>query len=681
MQNPFTSTYNTPYEVPPFGDIRIEHFQPAFNSAIEKHRAEIQAIVENKTAPNFDNTIAALDYSGNDLNKVARVFYNYLSANTSKELQSLAIDISPLLTQHSDNINLNQDLFKKVKSVYEQKEELGLNNEQKMLLDKTYKSFVRGGADLPEKDKERFRAINERMSVLTLNFGNNVLAEINNFELIVENEQDLSGLSEDMIAQAAATAKERGYEGKWVFTIHVPVYEPFMASADNRDLRQKMYKAYTEKANHNNELDNKEIIKEIVQLRAEKAQLLGYSNHAAFVLEETMAKTPEQVNERLINLWKASQKIVQEEQKSLQELADTEGDNIQIEAWDWAYYAEKLKSKKYNFNENAFRPYLPLDEVTKGVFLACKNLFGLKFVERKDIPTYHADAIAYEVQEANGTTIGILFMDYFTRDSKRGGAWMTSYRKQRIELDGEKTLPIISIVFNFSRPTGGAQALLNIEEMTTYYHEFGHALHGLLSNVQYPTLSGTSVSRDFVEFPSQFFENWGLDPDFLKQFAKHHETGEVIPDSLIQKYINAGKFNQGFRTTEYLAASILDMNYHTLTGNAKIDDVTEFETQAMGNIQLTDAIPPRYRSTYFNHIFSGGYSAGYYSYIWSEMLDADAFAYFKEKGIFDQTTAKSYRQNILEKGATEEPMQLYIKFRGQEPSIEPLLEKRGLTGK
>lgn len=681
MQNPFTSTYNTPYEVPPFGDIRIEHFQPAFNSAIEKHRAEIQAIVENKTAPNFDNTIAALDYSGNDLNKVARVFYNYLSANTSKELQSLAIDISPLLTQHSDNINLNQDLFKKVKSVYEQKEELGLNNEQKMLLDKTYKSFVRGGADLPEKDKERFRAINERMSVLTLNFGNNVLAEINNFELIVENEQDLSGLSEDMIAQAAATAKERGYEGKWVFTIHVPVYEPFMASADNRDLRQKMYKAYTEKANHNNELDNKEIIKEIVQLRAEKAQLLGYSNHAAFVLEETMAKTPEQVNERLINLWKASQKVVQEEQKSLQELADTEGDNIQIEAWDWAYYAEKLKSKKYNFNENAFRPYLPLDEVTKGVFLACKNLFGLKFVERKDIPTYHADAIAYEVQEANGTTIGILFMDYFTRDSKRGGAWMTSYRKQRIELDGEKTLPIISIVFNFSRPTGGAQALLNIEEMTTYYHEFGHALHGLLSNVQYPTLSGTSVSRDFVEFPSQFFENWGLDPDFLKQFAKHHETGEVIPDSLIQKYINAGKFNQGFRTTEYLAASILDMNYHTLTGNAKIDDVTEFETQAMGNIQLTDAIPPRYRSTYFNHIFSGGYSAGYYSYIWSEMLDADAFAYFKEKGIFDQTTAKSYRQNILEKGATEEPMQLYIKFRGQEPSIEPLLEKRGLTGK
>lgn len=681
MQNPFTSTYNTPYEVPPFGDIRIEHFQPAFNSAIEKHRAEIQAIVENKTAPNFDNTIAALDYSGNDLNKVARVFYNYLSANTSKELQSLAIDISPLLTQHSDNINLNQDLFKKVKSVYEQKEELGLNDEQKMLLDKTYKSFVRGGADLPEKDKERFRAINERMSVLTLNFGNNVLAEINNFELIVENEQDLSGLSEDMIAQAAATAKERGYEGKWVFTIHVPVYEPFMASADNRDLRQKMYKAYTEKANHNNELDNKEIIKEIVQLRAEKAQLLGYSNHAAFVLEETMAKTPEQVNERLINLWKASQKVVQEEQKSLQELADTEGDNIQIEAWDWAYYAEKLKSKKYNFNENAFRPYLPLDEVTKGVFLACKNLFGLKFVERKDIPTYHADAIAYEVQEANGTTIGILFMDYFTRDSKRGGAWMTSYRKQRIELDGEKTLPIISIVFNFSRPTGGAQALLNIEEMTTYYHEFGHALHGLLSNVQYPTLSGTSVSRDFVEFPSQFFENWGLDPDFLKQFAKHHETGEVIPDSLIQKYINAGKFNQGFRTTEYLAASILDMNYHTLTGDAKIDDVTEFETQAMGNIQLTDAIPPRYRSTYFNHIFSGGYSAGYYSYIWSEMLDADAFAYFKEKGIFDQTTAKSYRQNILEKGATEEPMQLYIKFRGQEPSIEPLLEKRGLTGK
>ncbi len=678
MQNIFLEPYGTPFDVPPFKNIQVKDFKPAFEAALSAHNREVEVILQNTENPNFDNTIAALDYSGKPLGDVAAVFYNLLSAHTSKELQDLAVEVSPLLTQHRDNINLNEKLFQKVKEVYLQKEKLSLNEEQKMLLEKTYKGFVRGGADLPEKSKAEFRTINERLSVLTLQFGNNVLDDINNFVLIVEREEDLSGLSENMIATAAEEASKRGLDGKWAFTIHVPVYEPFMSSADNRSLREKMYQAYTEKANHDNATDNKEIIQEIIALRADKAKLLGYDNHAEYVLEETMAKTPGQVSDRLELLWEAAKVMVEKEQEELQKLANTEDNPIEIQAWDWAYYAEKLKARKYEFNEEVFRPYLSLDRVTEGVFLACKRLFGLEFLKREDIQGYHPDVVAYEVLESDGSAVGLILMDYFTRESKRGGAWMTSYRDQYISPEGNHVLPVISLVFNFSKPSGDSPALLNIDELSTYFHEFGHALHGLLSKVQYPMLSGTSVPRDFVEFPSQFFENWGLDADFMKEFARHYETNEAIPDSLIQKYERAGKFNQGFRTTEYLAAAILDMHYHTLPSGSRISDITQFEKDVMGAIQLTEAIPPRYRSTYYNHIFSGGYSAGYYSYIWSEMLDADAFALFREKGIFDSATANSYRKNILERGGTEDPMKLYIRFRGQEPSIEPLLEKRGL---
>lgn len=679
MNNPFLAEYTTPYQIPPFDLIKNEHFEPAFTKAIEEHNKEIDAIVNNTEAPTFENTVAKLDYSGKLLKKVASVFFNYLSANTSDELQTIAEKVSPLLTAHGDNINLNPDLFARVKAVYEQRNTLNLNGEQLMLLENTYKNFVRGGADLSEESKTRFREINEKLSLLSLKFGDNVLAETNSFSLIIDKKEDLAGLPESVIAAASEEAKNRDLEGKWVFTLHAPSYGPFMQYSSNRALREKMFKAYIEKGNHGDDKDNKAILAELVELRAEKAKLLGYDNHAAYVLEESMAKTPEQVNNMLNKLWKATLPVVAKEQASLQKMLEADGISGTIEGWDWSYYAEQLKKQAYNYDEEAFRPYLSLDKVTEGVFLACKKLYGLEFVKRTDLPTYHEDAVPYEVKEADGKLVGILYMDFFPRASKRGGAWMSDFREQSVDENGNFVYPIITIVCNFSKPTGDTPALLNFDELTTYFHEFGHALHGLLSKVQYPSLSGTNVPRDFVELPSQIFENWSTEPEFLKTFAKHYQTGEVIPDALIEKYQNASKFNQGYATTEYLAASILDMNLHTITAGQKIGDATKFEQDAMNKISLTSAIPPRYRSTYFNHIFSGGYSAGYYSYIWSEMLDADAFDYFKQKGIFDPETALSFRQNILEKGGTVEPMKLYRQFRGQEPTIDALLKRRGLN--
>lgn len=679
MNNPFLQEYTTPYQIPPFDQIKNVHFEPAFTKAIEEHNKEIDAIINNSEAPTFENTIAKMDYSGALIKKVAVVFYNYLSANTSEELQGIAEKVSPLLTAHSDNINLNPKLFARVKAVYEQKENLSLNEEQTMLLENTYKNFVRGGADLAEDKQERFRAINEKLSLLSLKFGNNILDETNDFQLVIENKEELAGLPESVIAAAAQEAQSRDLKDKWVFTLHAPSYGPFMQYSSNRALREKMFKAYIERGNHNDEKDNKAILTELAELRAEKAQLLGYANHAAYVLEESMAKTPEQVNNMLTKLWKATLPVVAKEQAELQKVVQAEGNNFQLEGWDWAYYAEKLRKQAYDFDEEAFRPYLSLDKVTEGVFLACKNLFGLEFVKRTDLPTYHPEAVPYEVKEADGKFVGIIYMDFFPRASKRGGAWMSDFREQSIDEKGNFVHPIITIVCNFSKPTGDTPALLNFDEVITYFHEFGHALHGLLSNVQYPSLSGTNVPRDFVELPSQIFENWSTEPTFLKTFAKHYQTGEVIPDELIEKYLSTSKFNQGYATTEYLAASILDMNLHTISADQKIGDVSKFEQDAMSKINLTTAIPPRYRSTYFNHIFAGGYSAGYYSYIWSEMLDADAFDLFKQKGIFDAATALSFRKNILEKGGSVEPMKLYKQFRGQEPTIDALLKRRGLN--
>ena len=678
MTNPLLEPYKTPYGIPPFHEIKNADFKPAILEAIQKHQKEIDHITSNPQPATFQNTIEALEYSGRLLQSVTSVFFNFLSANTSDELQNIAKEISPSLTKHSDNINLNPKLFNRVRAVYQQKSSLGLSQEQKMLLEKTYKNFVRGGAGLNNLDQKSLREINEKLSVLSLKFGDHVLADINKFALVIDQESDLSGLPETVVAAAADEAKNRGLENKWVFTLHVPSYEAFMRYADNRALREVMYKAYTEKANHDDEHDNKQILAEIAELRAERAQLLGYPNHAAYILEEAMAKNPENVNKRLQELWNATLPVEAKEEKALNQLAKEEGDSITIQGWDWRYYAEKLRKKAYNFDEETFRPYLSLDNVRKGLFLACKRLYGIEFTEHNDLPSYHKEAIPYEVKDKDGSFLGIIYADFFPRASKRGGAWMTEYREQYIQPDGQFITPVISVVFNFSRPAQDSVALLNFDEASTLFHEFGHAMHGLLSKVTYPSLSGTNVPRDFVEFPSQFFENWVTDASFMKEFAKHYTTHEAIPDSLIEKYQRASKFNQGFATTEYLAASILDMSYHTISAETKIGDVNQFERNVLDKIHLSSAIPPRYRSTYFNHIFNGGYSAGYYSYIWSEMLDADAFAYFKQKGIFDSQTALSYRKNILEKGNTEEPMKLYIQFRGQEPGIDALLERRGL---
>lgn len=676
-QNPFFKAYTTPFGVPPFADIKAEHFEPAFAEGMKQQAAEIAAITAQKSKPTFANTIVALENSGDLLDRVGTVFFNYNSANTNETLQKIAQILSPKISKHRDDIQLNKVLFERVKAVYDQRAQLKLTEEQIKLLEKTYKGFVRSGAALAADKQERLRKINEEVSLLTLKFGQNLLAENNNYTLIVDKKEDLSGLPSSLIAAAADDAKKRKMEGKWVFTLQNPSIMPFLQYADNRSLREQIFKAYLERGNHNDAFDNKTIMSKIVALRAEKAALLGYENHAAYVLEESMAKTPAKVQELLNQLWTATVPVTQQEAAELQALMDKEGKNEKLESWDWRYYAEKLRKQKYDLDEEELRPYFSLDNVRQGIFTLCKKLYGLSFEPRTDIPVYHEEATAYEVKEANGQHVGVMYMDFHPRASKRGGAWMTSYREQKME-NGKRVAPVVSIVCNFSRPAGNAPALLSLDETRTFFHEFGHALHGLLSNVNYGSLAGTSVPRDFVELPSQIMENWSTEPEMLKLYAKHYQTGEVIPDALIEKMKKSSLFNQGFATSEYLAASLLDMSYHTLKPGQTPTDVLAFEKASMDKIGLISQIPPRYRTTYFQHIFAGGYSAGYYSYIWSAVLDADAFEVFKEKGLFDQNSAQSFRKNVLERGGTDEPMTLYRKFRGAEPDIKPLLRRRGL---
>lgn len=676
-QNPFFKAYTTPFGVPPFADIKAEHFEPAFTEGMKQQAAEIAAITAQKSKPTFVNTIVALENSGDLLDRVGTVFFNYNSANTNETLQKIAQILSPKISKHRDDIQLNKVLFERVKAVYDQRAQLKLTEEQIKLLEKTYKGFVRSGAALAADKQERLRKINEEVSLLTLKFGQNLLAENNNYTLVVDKKEDLSGLPSSLIAAAADDAKKRKMEGKWVFTLQNPSIMPFLQYADNRSLREQIFKAYLERGNHNDAFDNKTIMSKIVALRAEKAALLGYENHAAYVLEESMAKTPAKVQELLNQLWTATVPVTQQEAAELQALMDKEGKNEKLESWDWRYYAEKLRKQKYDLDEEELRPYFSLDNVRQGIFTLCKKLYGLSFEPRTDIPVYHEEATAYEVKEANGQHVGVMYMDFHPRASKRGGAWMTSYREQKME-NGKRVAPVVSIVCNFSRPAGNAPALLSLDETRTFFHEFGHALHGLLSNVNYGSLAGTSVPRDFVELPSQIMENWSTEPEMLKLYAKHYQTGEVIPDALIEKMKKSSLFNQGFATSEYLAASLLDMSYHTLKPGQTPTDVLAFEKASMDKIGLISQIPPRYRTTYFQHIFAGGYSAGYYSYIWSAVLDADAFEVFKEKGLFDQNSAQSFRKNVLERGGTDEPMTLYRKFRGAEPDIKPLLRRRGL---
>ncbi|MCE7069630.1 M3 family metallopeptidase [Dyadobacter sp. CY327] len=641
-------------------------------------RNSIAAIHSNEAEPTFENTILALERTGELLNRVSSVFFNLASAHTNPEIEALSKDIAPQLSKHSDDIFLNAALFQRAKKINDTRETLNLDAASKRLLEKTYKAFVRSGANLSDADQAKMRDINKQLSVLTVRFAQNLLAETNKFELIIQDQTQLSGLPEFLKLNAAQLAKEAGKEGSWKFTLHQPSVMPFLQYADNRSLREEMYKAYTSRCNHDDDLDNKDIIVQITSLRAKRANLLGYPNHAAYVLEESMAKMTSNVFDLLDGLWKAALPVAKSEALQMQALMNKEGNSDELEAWDWAYYANKVRKEKYNYDAETLKPYFQLANVRDGIFEVVKNLYGLTFTEITDIPKYHEDVTAYEVREANGDLTGIFYMDFFTRNSKRGGAWMTSYRKQSVK-DGQRVAPIVSIVCNYAKPTGENPVLLTAEEVETFFHEFGHALHGLLSNVEFESLSGTSVPRDFVELPSQIMEHWAFEPEVLKFYAKHYQTGETIPDEAVEKMKNASKFNQGFATVEYLAASMLDLSYHSISPDKPIDP-DRFEQQRMKDAGLIRQIAPRYRSTYFQHIFAGGYSAGYYSYIWSEVLDSDAFAAFKETGnIFDPVTALSFRKNILEKGGTEEPATLYKSFRGRMADEKYLLENRGLV--
>jgi peptidyl-dipeptidase Dcp len=671
----FFTEFDTPYGTPPFDQIEFADYRPAFLAGMKGQTAEIAAIANNTEAPTFENTIVALDNSGRLLSRVSRVFYGLKSSETNDSIQALAEELSPLLSEHSDNIYLNEMLFKRIKTVHDDTTGLNLTAEEYRLLDDYYKSFVRSGIMLEESDKERLREINKELSALTLRFGSNLLKETNGYKLVIDKEADLAGLPEGVITAAADAAKAAGEEGKWVFGLQKPSWLPFLQYSEKRDLREKLYKAMYMRGDNDNENDNKQIINDIVNLRIEKAQMLGFDTHADFILAENMAKTPANVYKLLNEVWEYALAQSKKEATELQALIDAEGGNFKLASWDWWYYAEKLRQQKYALNEEELKPYFKMENVREGVFTVANKLYGLNFKKLDNIAVYNPEVEVYEVTDADGSHLSVFYTDYFPRSGKNAGAWMSSFRGQQV-LDGINIRPLIYNVGNFTRPTETTPSLLTLDEVETLFHEFGHALHGMLSDVTYAGLSGTSVSRDFVELPSQIMEHWAFHPDVLKLYARHYQTGEVIPDELIAKIDAASKFNMGFTTAEFVAAALLDMDYHTQREIKKID-VREFEKQSMAKIGLIDEIIPRYRSTYFSHIFSGGYSAGYYAYLWAEVLDADAFQAFVEKGIFDKETARLFRDNVLSKGNTEDPMVLYKKFRGAEPNPIYLLKNRG----
>lgn len=674
--NPFFKPYQTPFNVPPFQLIKNEHFLPAIEEGIKREDAEVDVIVSNPELPTFENTIAALDHSGIFLQEVTSVFFSLQSAHTNKELQALARKTAPMLAAHRDNISLNEKLFRRVKAVYDQRESLKLDREQLYLLENAYRDFVRAGALLDEKQKARLRELNQELSLLTVKFGENVLAETNAFKLVIEDQADLAGLPSSVVAMAAESAKRAGLEGKWLFTIHVPSIIPFLQYSEKRDLREKLFRAYIMKGDNGNENDNKENVKRIIVLRQERAKLLGYQTHAHFVLEKNMAKNPDTVNAFLKKLWEPTLAKAKSEAAELQALIDREGGGFKLAPWDWWYYTEKLRQEKYALDDTALRPYFKLDNVRQGIFTLCGKLYGLKFVEQPDLPRYHPEVRGFEVLEADGSHLGLLYMDFHPRESKRGGAWSGGFRRSYYE-QGKRVPPVATIVCNFTRPTADAPSLLSTDEASTFFHESGHALDTLFSQSRY---RNRSVARDSVELPSQIMEHWVFEPALLAEYARHYQTGEVIPAELVEKIEKSHLFNQGFVTGEYLAASILDMAWHTLLETADVD-VNAYEKKVLDGIGLIPEIVSRYRSTYFNHIFSGGYAAGYYAYIWSEVLDSDAYEAFKEKGIFDRATALSFRKNVLEPFGTEDIEVQYRRFRGADPKIEPLLRNRGLEVK
>ena len=674
--NPFMKEWDTPYGVPPFDKIKTTDYLPAIQEGMRQQAEIIEQICENKEAPTFANTLIPYEYSGELLNKVTAVFMNLAECMNSPEMERLSDTIIPMLTRHGDDIMLNEQLFEKIEIVSHNRAKENHNAEQLRLLEVTYKDFVRGGANVPANKQALFRDINEKLSSLTLKFGNNVLGATNSYALFVDNEEDLAGLTEGQLAAAkeAADGMENA-KGKYAFTVHIPSMEPFLQNCQNRELRKKLWTAYSTRC-LDGEYSNKEIINEIVKLRLEKAQILGFDNYANYVLDDCMAKNDKNVYNLLMQVWKPALAKAKEEAALYQKMMKEDGIEGSLQPYDWRYYAEKLRKEQYDLNDEDIRPYLALDSARKGLFYVCERLYGLTFKENTEIPVYHKDVKAYEVIDDNNV-IAVVYMDFFPRESKRSGAWMTNFREQYYDRDGKNHIPVVSLVFNFTKPVGDKPALLNIDETQTLYHEFGHALHSILSRCHYPSLSGTNVPRDFVEMPSQFMEHFAFEPEVLKVYAHHYETGEPIPDELVEKIERAATYGQGFINTELLAASILDMDYHTVTSPVNIK-LPDYENQQMAKIGLIPSIISRYRSPYFQHIFAGGYGAGYYSYTWAAVLDNDAYQCFKDHGIFDPATATSFRTNILERGNTADAMTLYVAFRGHEPSIEPLLKNRGL---
>ncbi len=676
--NPFFSEYKTPFGVPPFDKIKDYHYLPAFQEGIKIHSQEIEKIASNPESATFRNTIEPIEFGGVVLKKVSQVFFNITESETNDELQKIAEVVTPLLTEHNDNILLNDKLFRRIKTVYDNRENEKLTTEQKRVLDEYYKEFVRAGALLTESQKVRMREINKELAVLSLKFGDNLLKETNNFTLVIDNESDLAGLPQSVRTAAAEEAKQRKLDGKWVFTVQKPSMLPFLQYSEKRELREKLYKGYINRGDNGNAYDNKELCAKIIKLRLERSQLLGFKTFADFALDIQMAKTPERVMNLLNRIWTPALQRAKEELVDMQKLSDSEGNTYKLQSWDWWFYTEKVRKAKYALDEEQLKPYFKLENVLNGVFTVTNKLYGISFSEVKNAPGYHPDVRAFEVKDADGSHLGILYTDYFPRAGKRVGAWMSNFRDQYVQ-NGKETRPVIVNVGNFTKPTADAPSLLTLDEVETLFHEFGHAMHGMLTRCSYPKVSGTNVARDFVELPSQLMEHWATHPEVLKMYARHYKTGELIPDSLVQRMKSASKFNQGFNTTELVAAAILDMDWHMLDTPEK-QDVRKFETEAMTKIGLINEIVPRYRTTYFKHIFdNGGYSAGYYSYLWAEVLDADAFNAFEEtKNIFNQEVATKYRQNILEKGNSDDPMKLYIKFRGAEPNPDALLKNRGL---
>ncbi len=671
--NPLLAEWDTPFKVPPFEEVEIEHFTPAFEEAMKQHKAEMEAILSNPEEPTYENTIEASYYAGEALGKVAVVFGTFNSVNISDEIQALAQEIYPKLSAHSDEIRLDPRYFERVKVVYENKDQYDLTEEQLFLLENDYKSFIRSGAALPEDKKEELKKINQELSGLTLKFSQNVLAEVNKFKLVVTDEADLAGLPEASVQAAKETAEKDSIEG-WVFTINKPSMIPFLQYADNRELRKEIYAAYINQGNHDDEYDNKEILKKIVNLRVQRSQLLGYENHASLRTENRMAQNPERVFNLLNQLWDGILPKVKEERAALQAMINKEGGNFKLEPHDWFYYTEKLRKEKYDLDESEVRPYFELENVRQGIFDVAEKLYGITFTQLEGIPVPHPETTVYEVKEADGSHLAVFFMDMHPRASKRGGAWCSGFQDHYITKDGKEITPLVTNVCNFTRPTGDTPALLSADEVSTMFHEFGHALDGMFAESSYPN---GYIAWDFVELPSQIMEHWAFEPEVLKMYAMHYETGEVIPDELIKKLEASANFNQGFALTEVLAASLLDMKFHMMTEVDPDLEVMDFEKEYMAEIGLIPEIYSRYRPTYFRHIM-GGYDAGYYSYTWASVLDNDAFEAFKETDIFDQATAKAFRDHVLALNGIQDAMEMYVGFRGREPKIDALLKSLGI---